>query len=234
MNSTNPTSGDRFRNAMGHMFRSHPWHGVSIGDRCPEIITTYVEMTPTDTVKYELDKATGILTVDRPQLYSSVCPALYGFVPRTYCAEKVAELCMIRNAVTGIVGDGDPLDVCILTEKYISHGNILMQAVPIGGLRMVDGNEADDKIIAVLFGDAAYKDWRSIEDCPASLLVRLRHYFLTYKQSPDSSHRECDITHIYGREEAHEVIRRSQMDYSAHYSDIEGPFRRALQDSSET
>ena len=213
---------------MGLLFRSHPWHGVPIGDRSPEVVTAYIEMTPTDTVKYELDKTTGILKIDRPQLYSSVCPVLYGLVPQTYCAERVADLCMMRNGTTGIIGDGDPLDICVLTEKHISHGNVLMQVIPIGGLRMLDGNEADDKIIAVMQNDAAYKDWRSVEDCPDSLVVRLRHYFLTYKQSPDAMYRECDITHVYGREEAHEVIRRSQQDYSAHFAGIEDALGRAL------
>lgn len=213
---------------MGLLFRSHPWHGVPIGEDAPKICNAYIEMTPQDTVKYELDKQTGIMKVDRPQLFSSVCPTLYGLVPQTYCAERVADLCMIRNAVTGIVGDGDPLDICVLTEKHITHGNIIMTVVPIGGFRMIDGNEADDKIIAVMKNDAAYRNYRDITDCPDTVLNRLRHYFLTYKQSPDASERECEITHIYGREEAHDVIRRSQEDYKKHFAGIEELLSQAL------
>ena len=68
---------------LGHLFRSHPWHGVPIGTRAPEVVTCFIEIVPTDRVKYEIDKATGYLKVDRPQLYSNICPAPYGFIPQT-------------------------------------------------------------------------------------------------------------------------------------------------------
>jgi inorganic pyrophosphatase len=196
--------------------RAHPWHGVPIGPDAPGSVTAYVEIVPTDTVKYEMDKATGILRVDRPQQYSNVCPSLYGFLPRTLCAERVGALCSERTGRPDIVGDGDPMDVCVLTEKEISHGDILVRAIPIGGLRMLDGNEADDKIVAVLEGDAVFGGYVDIADCPAGLVDRLRHYFLTYKQGPDRGGRVVEITHVYGRAEAHEVIRRSQEDYAEH------------------
>ena len=108
------------------------------------------------------------------------------------------------------------MDVCVLTEKAFSHGDILVRAIPIGGLRMIDGNEADDKIVAVLEGDAVYGAYTTSRDCPPALIDRLRHYFLTYKQGPDRAPRVVEITHVYGRDEAHEVIRRSQEDYAAH------------------
>ena len=79
------------RATLGLMFRAHPWHGVAIGPDSPEIVNVYIEIVPTDTVKYELDKATGNLKVDRPQKYSNICPTLYGFIPQTLCAERVAE-----------------------------------------------------------------------------------------------------------------------------------------------
>jgi len=197
-------------------FRAHPWHGVSMGKDAPRVVTTYIEIVPTDTVKYEMDKLTGILRMDRPQQYSNVCPSLYGFIPRTLCAERVGALCSERTGRPGIHGDGDPMDVCVLTEKEISHGDILVQAVPIGGLRMIDGNEADDKIIAVLSGDAVFGSIKDIAECPAPLVDRLRHYFLTYKQGPDRAAHAVEITHVYGREEAHDVIRTSAQDYEAH------------------
>jgi inorganic pyrophosphatase len=114
------------------------------------------------------------------------------------------------------------MDICLLTEKDITHGNVLVQAIPIGGLRMLDGSEADDKILAVLLNDAVYGRWRDLSDCPAPLLDRLRHYFLTYKQSPDRIAAPCEITHVYGREEAYEVIRRSHADYRRHFGEFTG------------
>ena len=207
--------------ALDHLFRSHPWHGVSMGRDAPRVVTTYVEIVPTDTVKYEMDKITGILRMDRPQQYSNVCPSLYGFIPQTLCAEQVGAFCAERTGRQGIVGDGDPMDICVLTEKAISHGDILVQAIPIGGLRMIDGNEADDKVIAVLQGDGVYGGLEDIAQCPHSLIDRLRHYFLTYKQAPDRATRAVEITHIYGRDEAHEVIRRSHGDYRGHYAGLE-------------
>ncbi len=206
-------------NLASLVFRSHPWHGVAIGAAAPEVVTTYIEIVPTDTVKYEVDKATGILKIDRPQKFSNVCPTLYGFVPQTYCGDSVGAYCDQRTGRSGIVGDGDPLDICVLTEKAIPRGDILLQSVPIGGLRMIDKNEADDKIIAVMQNDALYGGWRDIGDCPPGLVERLRHYFLTYKDVPGTSERRVEITHVYDRAEAHEVIRRSRADYHAKFGD---------------
>jgi inorganic pyrophosphatase len=213
---------------LGILFRSHPWHGVPIGPQAPEVVTVYVEIVPTDTVKYELDKVTGILRVDRPQKYSNVSPSLYGLIPRTLCADRVAELCSQRTGRPGIVGDGDPLDVCVLTERVLAHGDVLVRARPIGGLRMLDGDEADDKIVAVLDGDGVFGAIREVEEVPPALLDRLRHYFLTYKQSPDTTGPTTEITHVYGREEALEVIRRSQQDYHASYGDLDALLDAAL------
>ena len=131
-------------------FRAHPWHGVDLGLSAPSIVTAYIEIVPTDTVKYEIDKVTGLLKIDRPQRFSNVCPSLYGFLPRTLCADRVGAFCMEKTGRKGIVGDGDPMDICVLTEKVIGHGDLLVQAIPIGGLRMLDSNEADDKIERVL------------------------------------------------------------------------------------
>jgi inorganic pyrophosphatase len=207
--------------ALGVLFGSHPWHGVPFPKEAPAVLTVYIEMVQTDAVKYELDKTTGLLKVDRPQKYSNVCPSLYGLIPQTLCAERVGEFSGARAGRAAIVGDGDPLDVCVLTEKPFSHGNILVPAIPIGGLRMIDRSEADDKIIAVLQGDDMYGGWREIGDCPAQLVDRLRHYFLTYKQAPDQATSPCEITHVYGREEAYEVVRRSHEDYLSRYGDLE-------------
>jgi inorganic pyrophosphatase len=202
------------------ILKAHPWHGVHIGDDYPEIVTSYIEIVPTDAVKYEIDKHSGILTIDRPQMYSNICPTPYGFVPQTYCGEKVAEFCKDKTGRDEIIGDGDPLDICVLTEKTINQGNILLKAIPIGGLRMIDNNEADDKIIAVLKGDSVFGNWKDIKDCPDPLIDRLQHYFLTYKEAPGKPKKQVEITHIYGRNEAQEIIRRSYDDYIKLYGNI--------------
>ncbi len=212
------------------LLRSHPWHGIPIGEDAPNLLNTYIETVPSDTVKYEIDKKSGFLKVDRPQKYSSICPTLYGFIPQTYCARNVAELCRERTGRHQVVGDDDPLDICVLTEKVITHGDIIVRAIPIGGFRMIDQGQADDKIIAVMHGDALYSQWNNIEDCPRSFTDRLKHYFLTYKDIPGSDERICEITHVYGRDEALEVIRRSRLDYKDRFAKLESMMNIVLDD----
>jgi inorganic pyrophosphatase len=213
---------------LGLLFRAHPWHGVAIGKHAPAVVTAYIELVASDTVKYELDKTSGLLKVERPQKFSNVCPTLYGFIPRTLCADGVGRLCAERTGRPDIVGDEDPLDVCVLTEKAIPRGDILLQAIPIGGLRMIDNNAADDKIIAVMHQDAVYGGWGEISECPRSLIERLKHYFLTYKESPNAMEHKTEITHIYGRQEAYDVILKSQEDYTARFGDLERLLAAAL------
>jgi len=205
---------------MGLRYKSHPWHGIDIGEEAPEIVSCFIEVVPTDTVKYEVDKVSGYLRLDRPQKYSNVVPALYGFLPQTYSGEKVAELSREKTGNVSIKGDNDPLDICILTEKDITHGDIIVKARPIGGFRMIDNNEADDKLIAVLNKDAVYGGYTDIKDCPPLVIDRLKHYFLTYKDLPGEK-RRCEITHIYGIEEAHDLIRRSMEDYTNRFYNLE-------------
>jgi len=205
---------------MGLRYKSHPWHGVDIGEGAPEVVTCFVEMVPTDTVKYEVDKVTGYLKIDRPQKYSNLVPALYGFIPQTYSGDEVAAYSKEKTDNEAIKGDGDPIDICILTEKEITHGDILVKARPIGGFRMIDGNEADDKIIAVLYNDAVYGGYQNVNDCPPMVIARLQHYFLTYKDLPGNK-RDCEITHTYGIDEAMEVIRRSMKDYQHRFKSLE-------------
>jgi inorganic pyrophosphatase len=210
-------SGATIQELLGLMFRSHPWHGIPIGEDAPETVNVYIEIVPSDTVKYELDKQTGILKVDRPQKYSNICPTLYGFIPQTLCDDQVAERTRMRTGREDIVGDDDPLDICVLTEKHFTHGDFLLHAIPIGGFRMLDGNEADDKIIAVMQQDAVYGGWNDLKSVPISTIERLRHYFLTYKDAPGAAAKKSEITHVYGRSEAHDIIRRSQEDYRARF-----------------
>lgn len=196
------------------LHKPHPWHGISYGEKAPEIITSYIEMVPADHVKYEIDKETGYRKVDRPQKFSNIIPALYGFVPQTYCGESVAQFANEKTGRTSIVGDGDPLDICVLSERNITSGDIILEAIPIGGFRMIDKNEADDKIIAVMAKDEVYSQWKDISEVPEQIINRLRHYFLTYKNIPGESQAVVEITETYGREVALEVIKRSIHDYN--------------------
>ena len=213
---------------MGLLFKAHPWHGIAIGPDAPEIVTTFIEIVPTDTVKYEIDKASGHLKVDRPQKYSNVCPTLYGFIPQTYCGDRVAALTQERAGIHTVRGDADPLDICVLSEKSFSHGDTLLQAIPVGGLRLVDRGEADDKIIAVLKGDAAFGQCRELADLPSALVERLVHYFLTYKRPPGEEGTPVTNAGLYGREDAWEVIRRSREDYQALFPDLQRRFLASL------
>lgn len=201
------------------LFQAHPWHGVAPGEHSPEVVTTYIEIVPTDVVKYELDKMSGHLKVDRPQRYSSLCPTLYGFIPQTFCGPETAELCAQRIGRDDIQGDGDPMDICVLTERPFAHGNVFLRARPIGGLRMIDGDQADDKIIAVLEEDVAYGKIADIDACPQGLVDRLKHYFLSYKQLPGDAPRKVEIVDAYDRNEAWDVIECSIRDYNNRFGD---------------
>jgi inorganic pyrophosphatase len=204
---------------LDRLFQAHPWHGVSPGEKAPESVNTYIEIVPTDAVKYELDKSSGHLRVDRPQRFSSMCPTLYGFIPQSYCGAEVAQLCAERTGVRDIEGDGDPMDICVLTEKTFAQGSFFLNAKPIGGLRMIDGQQADDKIIAVLEADLAYGHMQDISECPKGLIDRLKHYFLSYKQLPADAPRRVEIAAVYDRNEAYDVIKRSLRDYEMKFSE---------------
>ena len=222
-----PPDSDRLAQLLALLFQAHPWHGVTPAPAADGALTGYIEIVATDTVKYELDKPSGVLRVDRPNRFSSQCPTPYGFVPQSYCAELIAERCMARTGLKGIVGDGDPLDLCILTEKSFTHGSFLLRCRPIGGLRMIDSDEADDKIIAVLEGDAVYGHMTDLTDAPAGVVDRLRHFFLTYKQGPAAVEaasrpdvrRSVEIAEIYGRDEAIATINASYANYRRHFGE---------------
>jgi inorganic pyrophosphatase len=194
------------------MFQAHPWHGVTAGADAPRIVNAYIEIVPTDAVKYELDKVSGHLHVDRPQRFSSMCPSLYGFIPQTFCGDETAYRSAERAGLSGLKGDGDPMDICVLSEKAFTHGSFFVRARPIGGLRMIDRDQADDKVLAVLDEDLAYGYIEDVNQCPKGLIDRLKHYFLSYKQLPGDP-RKVEIFEVYDRAEALEVITRSCRDY---------------------
>ncbi|NBC25816.1 MAG: inorganic pyrophosphatase [Bacteroidetes bacterium] len=190
-----------------YRWRPHPWHGLEVGADAPQVVNAFVEITSFDTIKYEVDKKTGYMRVDRPQRSSSLPPSLYGFVPRTYCGDRVGQLSEYTD-----IGDGDPLDICVLSERPIDRSEVILKARVVGGLHMIDEGEADDKIISVLSNDQYYKNVTDISEIPEVLIERLRHYFATYKMIPG---KEVDVSveRVYGKEEAYKVIEASVKDY---------------------
>jgi inorganic pyrophosphatase len=190
-----------------YRWRPHPWHGLEVGPDPPLVVQAYIELTPFDLVKYELDKETGYLRVDRPQRTSSQPPTLYGIIPRTYCGNRVGAL--MEGAERG---DGDPLDICVVSERPISLTEVILNARVIGGLPMIDGGEADDKIISVLDNDNIWNEVTSISELPPVLVERLSHYFLTYKLVPGEEAR-VSIEKPYDRAHALKVIEASIEDY---------------------
>jgi len=215
------TGGRDLQHLLDLLFVAHPWHGLSAGPEAPDTVTVFVELVPADMVKFELDKGSGLLKLDRPQRYSSLSPVPYGFVPRTLSDEATAALAQRGIGRTGLRGDQDPLDICVITERTLNQGGVIVRARPIGGLRMLDGDEVDDKIIAVLESDPTYQDSRELEHCPAALLDRIEHYFLTYKDMPGTTRRKSELAGRYDAATTREVIRASQQDYRARYGDLE-------------
>ncbi|MBX3424369.1 MAG: inorganic pyrophosphatase [Pirellulales bacterium] len=196
-----------------YRWRPHPWHGLDVGPDPPSIVHAYIELTPFDRIKYELDKKTGYLRVDRPNRTSSFCPTLYGFVPRTYCGNRVKDL--IPGAKTG---DGDPLDICVISERPIQNSEIILKARVVGVLPMLDNDEADHKIVAVLENDNMWHEVKDVADLPKVMVDRLRHYFSTYKMlTPEDA--KVDISAAMGREEAEKVVQAAIADYVEHFGE---------------
>jgi inorganic pyrophosphatase len=171
---------------------AHPWHDVPLPDDLAEWFPAYVEIPAGSKVKYELDKATGLLRVDRV-LYSAVhYPANYGFVPRTYCP------------------DGDPLDVLVLCEESVAPG-CLMRGRAIGLMRMHDQGREDDKLIAVHVDDPDYVVYKSIRDLPRHRLQALQRFFLDYKALEG---KEVTVETPHGPAEALDVLREAVAYYA--------------------
>ncbi|MFU8788845.1 MAG: inorganic diphosphatase, partial [Methylobacter sp.] len=105
---------------MNRQYKAHPWHGINPGDNAPNVVTAFIEIVPSDTVKYEIDKETGYLKIDRPQKFSNTVPTLYGFIPQTYCADRIAEFAALKSGKTVEKGDGDPLDNCVMSERSVT------------------------------------------------------------------------------------------------------------------
>ncbi len=190
-------------------YRAHPWHGLPIGPNPPEVVDAYIEITPFDAVKYEIDKRTGYLRVDRPQGSSALPPTLYGFIPQTYCADRVAAL--TPGAVSG---DLDPLDICVLSQQRIDRAEVVMPVRVVGGIQVLDGGEADDKIVAVLESDTVFDYAKELSQLPVTVINRIVHYFATYKMDISGEKpNEIQIVGNYGASHAKEVVSASIADY---------------------
>lgn len=197
-----------------HLFRRwrpHPWHGLEVGKGPPALLNAYIEITPFDLVKYEIDKYTGYLRVDRPQRTSSQPPVLYGFVPRTYCGKRVGDLCEGCE-----LGDGDPLDICVVSERPIDKSEVILSARVVGGIQMIDHGEADDKIVAVLESDSFWGGVRDISELPNVLVNRVHHYFDTYKLIPGQE-RQFSIELVYDHARAFKVVEAAIADYDEEF-----------------
>ena len=191
-----------------YQWRPHPWHGLEVGPNPPEVVTAYIEITPFDVVKYEVEKRTGYLKVDRPQRGSSSPPELYGLIPRTYCAARVAALSPETDKA-----DGDPLDICVISERPIDRAEVMLTARVVGGIRMLDTGEADDKIVAILDEDAVLSDVDDLDGLPPRIVDRLVHYFLTYKVLPGEEN-QVSVPEVYDRKHAFAVVEAAMDDYA--------------------
>lgn len=170
----------------------HPWHDVSIGENSPEIVKGIIEIPKNSRAKYELDKESGILILDRV-LYSSInYPANYGFIPRTYCE------------------DDDPLDILVMSQIEISSMCIVESKV-LGVMRMLDGGEMDDKIIAVAANDMSVNHMNNISDLPGHAILELRSFFEDYKKL---EHKTVSVEDFQDKEVAMQVIEQSVIDYN--------------------
>lgn len=189
-------------------YRPHPWHGLPAGPDPPRVVTAYIEITPFDLVKYEVDKTSGYLRLDRPQMTSSLPPALYGFIPQTYCGRRVGGLSAHASE-----GDEDPMDICVVTGRPIGRSDMIVTARVIGVLRADDRGRADDKIIGVMETDPVWGGASDLEDLPEALTEPLVHYFTSYKGSPREKN-PMEVRGFEGRERAWQLVEASMADYS--------------------
>ena len=173
----------------------HPWHNVDIGDEAPEYVTGIIEIPKNCRAKYELDKESGLLKLDRV-LYSSInYPANYGFIPKTYC------------------DDDDPLDILVLSQIEIVP-MCLVEARVIGVMRMLDGGEMDDKIIAVARHDMSVAHMKDISELPLHSIKELRSFFENYKELENKS---VEVEDFQGPDVAMHIVRQSIVDYQTKF-----------------
>jgi inorganic pyrophosphatase len=172
------------------MMKNHPWHDVPYGTHAPQIIEAIIEISKGSKAKYEVDKPTGLLRLDRVLHTAFYYPINYGFIPQTYA------------------GDGDPLDILVLSEVQIEPLCIATAKV-IGVMRMIDKG-ADDKIIAVCANDASVNHYNDISELPPHFILELKHFFMRYKELENKT---VEVDDFFGKEKAYEIINEAIADY---------------------
>jgi len=178
----------------------HPWHDVTIGDAAPREFQAVVEIPKGSKVKYELDKATGLLRVDRVLYSSVVYPANYGFIPQS------------------LGDDHDPLDVLVLMQEPVAPLTIV-RARPIGMMTMIDQGQNDEKIICVHLDDPEYRSYKHIEQLAPHRLAELRRFFQDYKAL---EHKEVSVHDFFGPVEAVDAVRDAMVRYRESRSTASG------------
>ncbi len=169
------------------------WHDISPEEIAPDRFTAVIEIPKGSSCKYELDKKTGLLRLDRVLYTATHYPANYGFIPRTYA------------------DDGDPLDVLVLCAEQI-FPLTLVEVYPIGVMRMIDGGKIDDKIIAIPLSDPTYKGIRSINELPRHIFDEIMHFFTVYKQLEN---KQTAVKELYDYKDAIEIVREAIESYEA-------------------
>ena len=169
----------------------NPWHDLSVGEEAPNIVSGIIEIPKASRAKYELDKETGMLRLDRVLYSAMYYPANYGFIPRTYC------------------DDGDPLDILVLSNITIQP-LCIVRAKVIGVMQMLDGGEADDKIIAMAADDISVSHISDISQLPLHYLNEIKSFFEDYKKLENKT---VKVEEFLGKDIAHQIIKQAMVDY---------------------
>jgi inorganic pyrophosphatase len=170
----------------------NPWHKVSVGEDAPNVVTGIIEIPQNTRAKYELDKDSGMLKLDRVLYSNMYYPANYGFIPKTYCDDK------------------DPLDILVLSQITVVP-MCLVEAKVIGVMRMLDGGELDDKIIAVAAHDMSVNHINDISELPEHFLKEMRNFFEDYKKLENKT---VQVQQFQDATEAREIVKQSMEDYN--------------------
>ena len=181
------------------MIVSNPWHTVNIGAGAPETVNGIIEIPKGSRAKYELDKESGLLILDRVLYSAMYYPANYGFIPKTYCDDK------------------DPLDILILSQIDLVP-RCIVPAKVIGVMRMLDNGEADDKIIAVAAHDMSVNHINDASELPVHFKKEIQNFFEDYKKLENKT---VEVEDIQGREVAIEIVKKSLIDYIKHFSNVQ-------------
>jgi len=171
--------------------KTNPWHKVEIGENAPSVVNSIIEIPKNTRAKYELDKRSGMLILDRVLFASMYYPANYGFIPQTYC------------------DDNDPLDILVLSQITIVPMCIVSAKV-IGVMRMLDGGEHDDKIIAVAENDMSVNHINDVTELPAHFFKELRNFFEDYKKLENKT---VEVAKFQDAKKAREIVEQSRVDY---------------------